>query len=100
MVILIVDRPLARLTNAVSRHGFPRPKMAAALTYRSNGQQRQRQRLVYISMLIRQQDRSEEEHETGNTQNAITKSAKFPKTILKLNIKGLDFQISTIRWVL
>jgi len=32
-------------------------------------------------MLIRQQERSKEEQETGNMQNAITKSAKFPKTI-------------------
>ena len=32
MVTLIVDRPLPLLTNAGSRRGFPRPKMAAVLT--------------------------------------------------------------------
>ena len=49
MVTLIADGPLPLLTNAGSRRGFPRPKMAAALTYRSNGQQRRRRHLrVYI----------------------------------------------------
>ena len=42
MVTLIADRPLPLLTNTGSRRGFPRPKMAAALTYRqrmSNGRE-------------------------------------------------------------
>lgn len=49
MVILIVDRRLPLLTSAVSIHGFPLPKMAAALTHGSNGQQHHRRHLrVYI----------------------------------------------------
>ncbi len=32
MMILIADRPLPPLTNAVSRHGFPRHEMAAVMT--------------------------------------------------------------------